>query len=428
MAGTPAVESGGLIVQGETAPFLAGFGLANSFVRHPGPLGSGGFDSSVTLSAIGEIYVQADTGALFAFSSNGSYLWNYGGGVEGIAPAVAPHGLAYEPLANGTLVGLTSAGQATWWATLPSNATSTPSLTASGTIYLATGSNLTAIDPNGSVAWSTSVGGSISTNVTVSANGTAYVGVQRSAHDAEVVAVEPNGTVAWAYDTGGALVATPALDARNVLYIAASTGIVALYANGTVLWTDTSFSAGHVAPIIGANQTLYVVVGKDEVVALQATASTFVTFVANGLPLGDVWNLTVNGVNYSTQALRITLREDVGIPVRYVTSPIACGSGCRYAPANESGYLAHPLNTVVDLTFHREYLIKFVALAGGHTIPSGDKWVDQNSSAKISAPDESPYGFLNWSSSTPLLPILNPSSANTAVTVYGTGTLYAHYN
>ena len=91
-------------------------------------------------------------------------------------------------------------------------------------------------------------------------------------------------------------------------------------------------------PIIGANGTLYVALQSDKVISLQAVASVVVTFVANGLPTGDYWNLSLMGTNYTTNARQLHVQVSVAVPVGTRPLPLRVGPGAgtnlRTSPAH----------------------------------------------------------------------------------------------
>ncbi|WP_231758684.1 PQQ-binding-like beta-propeller repeat protein [Microbulbifer elongatus] len=148
---------------------------------------------------------------------------------------------------------------------------SAPTVGADGTVYVGSGSNVYALNPeDGSVkdGWPFATQDTVkATPLVDSVNGNIYVG----SLDDYLYALTPYGLEQWRLQTGGDLVASPVLDENRILYQGSMDG--AIYAvqaqNGAVQWTYPAGAGIAETPVLAGNGTLYfTTVGSARVYAL----------------------------------------------------------------------------------------------------------------------------------------------------------------
>jgi hypothetical protein len=173
--------------------------------------------SSPTVGASGAIYAVTqklngpdNQGSLVAATAGGQLAWSATipltpGGVSGDRlPAVGGDGTVYVPISNG-VIAFSADGTELWQANLGS----TPgalAISTGGTVYAMTESNLFAIGPGGTIAWSkpSSLGtGSPTGSVFVAGDGTIYVPIS-SGPGLGTSALDPSGNVLWTLASVGA--------------------------------------------------------------------------------------------------------------------------------------------------------------------------------------------------------------------------------
>ncbi|WP_406828404.1 RHS repeat-associated core domain-containing protein [Microbulbifer sp. ARAS458-1] len=148
---------------------------------------------------------------------------------------------------------------------------SAPAVGADGTIYVGSGNNVYALNPeDGSIAsgWPFATGDLIkATPVIDSVNGNIYVG----SLDDKLYALNSLGLKQWHVTTGGDLLASAVLDENRIIYQGSMDGV--LYAvqaqNGAVQWTYPAGAGIAETPVLAGNGTLYfTTVASSQVYAL----------------------------------------------------------------------------------------------------------------------------------------------------------------
>jgi outer membrane protein assembly factor BamB len=244
------------------------------------------FPAAVTaqpaVAADGTIYFGTYEGTLYALRADGSVKWTYSGGTGvsfGGTPAIRADGTVLvgaqtEPDAIGELYAVSSAGALAWIydTTKGDNlAPPSPSIGADGTIYISAGYHLSAIHPDGTLAWQADAGDEYVIVPAIGADGTVYVGGQYG-----LQAFTPAGQQSWAFGPCADLVSectsqeTVADDGTIVTTLATlsqSPGapgylLVAVRPDGTQAWSlDLSFMG--VGSAIGADGTIFLPTGYD---------------------------------------------------------------------------------------------------------------------------------------------------------------------
>ena len=132
-----------------------------------------------------------------------------------------------------------------------------PAVAHDGTVYLTTGSGLTAVTnsgPTGSSKWS----GSFSGSPSIGADGTIYL-----ANGNSLYAVNPDGSQKWSYpvQSGGAPVqggGVPAIGADGTIYFEGYLALYAINPSGTLKWQSQIAGTGqYSSPVIGPDGTIY---------------------------------------------------------------------------------------------------------------------------------------------------------------------------
>ena len=127
---------------------------------------------------------------------------------------------------------------------------SSATIGADGTIYIgSTDKKLYALNPDGTLKWTFTTGGSVYTP-TIGSDGTIYIG----STDKNFYALNPDGTLKWNYTTAGSIQGAAKIGTDGTIYVAGG-GLYALNPDGSLKW---SYSAGSYTPVIGTDGTIYV--------------------------------------------------------------------------------------------------------------------------------------------------------------------------
>jgi sugar lactone lactonase YvrE len=223
----PAIAGDGTIVFGGSG-YAFGVDTAGApqwAVQLQGPI----LTASPALSPDGSmLYVGTVHGWFYGIDSAGVIQWSkrLNGTIRYSAPSVAADGTVYIGTSRG-LTALEPDGDTLWEFPTEGRVTTTASIAANGTIYVgslgAVGlGTLHAISPSGSELWRYD-GGRLRSSALIGSDGTIYI-----APGASVVALQPNGIPIWQFPTERNVMASLALDGNGTLYVAA--GEHSLYA------------------------------------------------------------------------------------------------------------------------------------------------------------------------------------------------------
>jgi outer membrane protein assembly factor BamB len=257
-------------------------------------------------------------GGLYVVNPDGSPSWRFhtGGAFNEAAPAIGSDGTIYTA-GNQVLYALHPDGSLRWSYDAGHGITGPPAIAADGTVYFPA-PYLFALDPNGSLLWRSDIpalGGSPSLGST----GTIYV---NSTNIPTVYAFNPDGTLAWSYSVGSCcsqdVPSSPAIGLDGTVYVGETAlggaVVLALYPNGTLKW-QVSIGAYHTGMSIGGDGTIY----------FGATTYGYFKNVAS------VFALNRDG----------TLKWEYDDPGGgYVRTPPAIGSGQRIYAGSISGFFA----------------------------------------------------------------------------------------
>jgi outer membrane protein assembly factor BamB len=171
--------------------------------------------------------------------------------------AVAADGTIYVA-AGSTLRALDPGGQLRWSAHTGGIARSTPAIAPDGTIYLATDdrdASLLAFDPAGRTRWSKGALGRILSSPAVARDGTVYV----ASGDSTLYAIDEMGQRRWAFKARGAFhFSSPALAADETIIVGAEDGrLYAVTPDGRERWTYPAAGRIWSSPAIAIDGTIY---------------------------------------------------------------------------------------------------------------------------------------------------------------------------
>jgi PKD repeat protein len=176
----------------------------------------------------------------------------------------------------------------------------TPVIGSDGTIYIGdTASNISAINPDGTLKWETATGIASNSPFAIDVDGTIYVGGfdTGALTNGKIYAINPSdGTKKWNTSalTGAAVYSGPAIGADGTVYGGNYLNQFCAFfpENGTVKWcytTDQIYNYG--SPAIGYDGTIYVT---------SQPAKTLYAINPDGSPR---WNFTAGGPFYNSPAI-----------------------------------------------------------------------------------------------------------------------------
>ena len=184
---------------------------------------------------------------------------------EAGGPSVALDGTIYVGGKAGELYALNPNGTLQWTSSLGMPIETTPLLTADGTIYVglgtASGSGTGAIQAleslSGTSKWSFEVDGAVLSSPSAGPTGTVFFG----SNDGHVYALSSTGTSLWTYDAGGQVRGSPAHshDASRVYVAGYDANLHAVDADtGASAWTSALGGLSRSTPLVGPDGTIYV--------------------------------------------------------------------------------------------------------------------------------------------------------------------------
>ena len=216
--------------------------------------------SSPAIGTDGIIYFSSNDGYFYAVNPDGQKKWalhNYGG-----TPAIGTDGTIYTSAGGINLDALNTDGSLKW-AYHPDpgySIGSSPAIGADGTIYLCLNSSygansLCAINPDGTYKWGFNTWKQITSDLTIGADGTIYVGSK----EGDFYAINPDGTQKWDFQIGGWIYSPPAIGTDGTIYVGVDFGnLYAINPDGTRKWiSDDKIDFGDSSPIVGADGTIY---------------------------------------------------------------------------------------------------------------------------------------------------------------------------
>jgi outer membrane protein assembly factor BamB len=207
----------------------------------------------------------------FDTSTNGGTLkWKFAmsaGGLEiSWPPAIGSDGTVHMGT-DGTLYAINPNGSLNW--TSSAGGWTSPAIGTDGTIYIGA-ERLCALSPDGNIMWSFYLYDGATSNPTTGADGTIYIGSDK------LYALDRDGALIWSFTAEGSIAASVAIGADGTIYF--GSGGMTLYAltsDGSLKWSfDTPGQGPASSPAVGADGTIYVASNDNFLYALNPDGTT----------------------------------------------------------------------------------------------------------------------------------------------------------
>jgi len=133
---------------------------------------------------------------------------------------------------------------------------SSPAVDSNGTIYVGSGNDLYAINPDGTLKWKYSTGGefhAVHSSPTIGSDGTIYFGNEFN----DIYALNPDGTLRWSFKADGSVSTSPSIGEDGTIYITSHNSLYAVNSLGTVQWSYTPGAVILSSPAIASDGTIY---------------------------------------------------------------------------------------------------------------------------------------------------------------------------
>ena len=229
--------------------------------------------AGVAVGADGTIYVgwndyAAQTSHWYALSPQGGILWTVdvpGSTTKGM-PAFGADGTLYfgsRTGSAGSLVAVDPGGSIRWILDGFDRIASSPAIGPDGTIYVAGGHHVYAVDPQGEIRWTYKISPrTFRSSPAVASDGTIYVG----GDDHALHAIDRDGSPRWQFKTGDLIRAPPSIGADGTIYVPSYDGrLYAVDPDGNERWSAMvkrsiggNFAAVASPPSIGPDGAIYV--------------------------------------------------------------------------------------------------------------------------------------------------------------------------
>ena len=233
--------------------------------------------AGAAIGADGTIYVgwidkPAQTSHWYALSPQGAILWTVD--VPGLTdfgmPAIGADGTLYfgsERGSRGILVAVNPGGSIRWILDDLDAISSSPALGPNGTIHVAGGRQVHAVDPQGGIRWTyeTPIRNFTFSSPAVASDGTIYVG----GDDHALHAIDRDGSPRWTFKTGDLIRTAPSIGADGTIYVPSYDGrLYAVDPDGSERWSvvvirpvegfEGSSTQVNSSPSIGPDGAIYV--------------------------------------------------------------------------------------------------------------------------------------------------------------------------
>ena len=205
--------------------------------------------AGVAIGADGTIYVgwndsPAQTSHWYALSLQGGILWTVDlpGRTNWGMPAIGADGTLYfgssigsGSSVAGTLVAVDPGGSIRWILDGLDRTSSSPAIGPDGTIYVAGGRHVHAVDPQGEIRWTYEISaGTFLSSPAIARDGTIYVG----GDDHALHAINRDGSPRWRFETENLIRAPPSIGADGAIYVPSDDGrLYAVDSDGSERWS-----------------------------------------------------------------------------------------------------------------------------------------------------------------------------------------------
>ncbi len=288
--------------------------------------------------------------------------------------------------------------------------------------------NLYAINPNGTLKWSYTVG-DISGSLAIAADGTVYVG----SWDHKLYAINPNGTLKWSY-TAGDTVYSPAVGTDGTIYAGSyDHNLYAINPNGTLKWSyATGDTIGSLA--IATDGTIYAGSDDRNLYAINPNGTLKWSYEASDViyspAIGSDGTIYAGSNNSLLYAINPNGTPKWGYYLGFYTvsgTPAVGADGVIYVGAGGCGLLAINPNGTPKWVFENNLYNRYASPAigsDGVVYAGGDKLYAisststglANSSWPMAHHDAQRTGRLPGSSSSVWLTVSKPGTGSGAVT------------
>jgi hypothetical protein len=127
-----------------------------------------------------------------------------------------------------------------------------------------------------------------------------------------------------------------------------------------------------------------------------------VTFQANGLAVGDPWQLTFNGTGYSSLTPWINVSTRPGTYLADA-APVAAAANdtAQYTPSGFGPTLSVTTGTTYPVSYVPTFRVEALASTGGSVTGSGSQWAVPGTALGFTARPDVNYGFQSWTGTGP---------------------------
>jgi outer membrane protein assembly factor BamB len=246
--------------------------------KHPGDTEEDVWESSPTIDATGDVYVQARSN-LCVFTHEGALIWSYRNNTAptyASSPALDSNGKAYWGTGGQRRLFVANYNGAFEWSYRTGGTMeSSPAVGSGGNIYVGNyDNNLYALNSNGTLAWTYVTGDNIYSSPAIDSDENIYIG----SRDNRFYALTSAGALSWSYETVGRNIdSSPAIDARGWVHVGAQDNRVYAFTtyDGTLVWTYKAYSSVNSSPAIGSGGRLYVGSNDNNVYSIGTASITY---------------------------------------------------------------------------------------------------------------------------------------------------------
>ncbi|MCS7213950.1 MAG: PQQ-binding-like beta-propeller repeat protein [Candidatus Calescibacterium sp.] len=239
--------------------------------RKTGPIyGSPSIDFSGNI-----VVITKDGKVLRLNGSNGSVIWQLQltSELSDASPTIAPDGSIYVATRSDGKIHKISSSGVLQWSYTAGDVKSGVALSCDGTIYVGNkAGNLFAINPNGTLKWTLSLGGEIKSVPAVDGN-ILYV-----TSGNKLFKIQDSGTFGvslWSYTaTGTVNWSSPALSEHNLVYFAGGSYLYAVSSSSSGIWSFNTGAEIRSSPNIAPDGTVYITSRNGYIYAIGSTGAT----------------------------------------------------------------------------------------------------------------------------------------------------------